>query len=361
MEHKVEEGFQENGMVAAKLDEEDTQAVETELDDGDASSDECFKRVFSNRNILAVLIKYTVPVYRELSIDEIVSLIRNVAPGADGLSPGTANVRSNEISHKNEHTVKYDILADVLLPETYGKEHSTSSSIQVNIRFDLEMQRKYKPGYDLGKRAVYYSSRLISAQKKSIGKKTVYYSLQQVYTVWITLVPHTYDLVNQKAAFRLQCDSPGFDSSQMDEVKDLEEKMDLIRIVFLFVDKDVLENKYVHEGMDSAVEFVSLLFAKLLRDTRMAKYVSVWDKNLEKEVISMSARMLELEEERREAREEGWEEGRKEGREEGREEGIIKCGRKHSLSDEDIIGDLMTEAGYSYENARKVLDRYCSI
>lgn len=65
----------------------------------------------------------------------------------------------------------------------------------------------------------------------------------------------------------------------------------------------------------------------------------------------MSARMLELEEERREAREEGWEEGR--------EEGIIKCGRKHSLSDEDIIGDLMSEAGYSYENARKVLDRYC--
>lgn len=109
------------------------------------------------------------------------------------------------------------------------------------------------------------------------------------------------------------------------------------------------------DGIDEAVEFVSLMFAKALDSERMrTKYIKFWDAEAEKEVGDMVAHLNEMQHERAAGRAEG----RMEGRAEGRTEGIIKSGRRHGFSNEVIIEDIVAEVGCSLQNAKDALKNY---
>ena len=73
-------------------------------------------------------------------------------------------------------------------------------------------------------------------------------------------------------------------SSQVSrELSDLENTADLMRIVFLYIDRSILQSKLVKDGYDAAIEYVSLMFAGALQDIRMkTKYINFWDSGLEK-------------------------------------------------------------------------------
>jgi len=100
------------------------------------------------------------------------------------------------IEHKNlrdlgkdyEKDIEHDLLFEINVPED-------EATVMVRLDFDLEMQRKYRPGYKVPKRGIYYCSRMISGQitdkdfedAKNNSDYVDYDKLRHIYSVWICL------------------------------------------------------------------------------------------------------------------------------------------------------------------------------
>lgn len=115
------------------------------------SYDDAFKRFFSRKAVLAVLLKEIIPDYHDLSISEIEELI--ISSRINQLNAETLAEEDVIFGSK----IMYDVVIQCALPDTY-----TFSTMEANIIFDLEMQRKYQMPYSLYDRAIYYTSRLIA-------------------------------------------------------------------------------------------------------------------------------------------------------------------------------------------------------
>lgn len=80
-----------------------------------------------------------------------------------------------DISEK-EGLVRYDILFYAYVPSQGGT---------VKFIINIEAQQDASPGYPLLKRALYYCSRLISAQYNREFKNSQYGKLKKVFSIWI--------------------------------------------------------------------------------------------------------------------------------------------------------------------------------
>ena len=88
----------------------------------------------------------------------------------------------NEDISQNEGTVYYDVRFNAIAPST--GEHDN-----IRLIINAEAQNRFKPKYPLTKRAVYYGSRLISAQHGTVFTKSDYQKLRKVYSIWICVNP----------------------------------------------------------------------------------------------------------------------------------------------------------------------------
>ncbi len=106
--------------------------------------------------------------------------IRTVAVDQDVKNQETGKIVGDSTADKSvtEGVVLYDILFTSRLPRT-----NATCQIIVNV----ENQNRWKPGYPLLKRAVYYSSRLISRQKGTVFFGDDYGKLEKVYSIWICI------------------------------------------------------------------------------------------------------------------------------------------------------------------------------
>ena len=89
---------------------------------------------------------------------------------------------NNEDISQNEGTVYYDVRFNAIAPST--EEHGN-----IRLIINAEAQNRFKPKYPLTKRAVYYGSRLISAQHGTVFTKSDYQKLRKVYSIWICVNP----------------------------------------------------------------------------------------------------------------------------------------------------------------------------
>ena len=89
---------------------------------------------------------------------------------------------NNEDISQNEGTVYYDVRFNAIAPST--EEHGN-----IRLIINAETQNRFKPKYPLIKRAVYYGSRLISAQHGTVFTKSDYQKLRKVYSIWICVNP----------------------------------------------------------------------------------------------------------------------------------------------------------------------------
>ena len=87
---------------------------------------------------------------------------------------------ANEDKTRDEGQVTYDIHFTALAPK---------SGRLIKLIINVESQKKYNTGYPMINRAVYYASRLISAQKNVEFKNDEYQNLKKVYSIWIILNP----------------------------------------------------------------------------------------------------------------------------------------------------------------------------
>ena len=146
------------------------------LDDNNASYDTLAKRILSRKVILARILKYTVPEFSDCSLEDIAGKYIEGDPTADiNTIPldDTLYIKGsqNESNSPNEKVVTFDIIFEAIAPDT-GKP------IQLIINV---------PGYPIIKRALYYTSRLISSQKEKYFVGDDYAKICKVYSIWVIM------------------------------------------------------------------------------------------------------------------------------------------------------------------------------
>lgn len=157
----------------------------------EAQYDACVKKLLSERIILAWILKECVSEFKQYSIPQIANdciegepKVAVVAVDQDELDY-VEEIADKQIEGLNtedtsikEGKVYYDIRFDAVTPDT--KE-------PVRLIINVEAQKSDKMPYPLIKRAIYYVSRMISAQKNKIFTGSHYEKIRKVYSIWIQM------------------------------------------------------------------------------------------------------------------------------------------------------------------------------
>ena len=187
--------------------------------DYEARYDRAAKKLLANKLVLAHILKDCVKEYQACSIMDIaqkyiegepevgttgVYMDDSSSPEQPDIKPETVVTRAAEVQamnaqamntqvtkvqgmgnediSQNEGTVYYDVRFNAIAPST--EEHGN-----IRLIINAEAQNRFKPKYPLTKRAVYYGSRLISAQNGTVFTKSDYQKLRKVYSIWICVNP----------------------------------------------------------------------------------------------------------------------------------------------------------------------------
>lgn len=144
---------------------------------------EC-KTLLRSKEVLAVILQGTVEEYKGYSLKEIMDFIetdsfeegKEVSPGRTNSQMSGENV---EFVQLNEKVTFFDMVFKAKNPLL------SSEKLLVNLHFDLEPQKTYRPGYPIEKRGFYYLARRLSAQLSLVTDATDYGELEKCYGIWI--------------------------------------------------------------------------------------------------------------------------------------------------------------------------------
>lgn len=169
-----------------KMDSITTTILATE--DGKAKYDDALKSLLSNRQILSWILKSTVPEFMDCTLEDIEQ--KYIEPDSISVSQvfvgqNLTNIEgtSNEDKTLNEGNVYFDIVFKAVYPGNEGSGERKLIPVFINI----EAQNSYYPGYPIEKRAIYYASRKLNSQLRSINPNTDYGILQKVYSIWLCI------------------------------------------------------------------------------------------------------------------------------------------------------------------------------
>lgn len=147
-----------------------------------AAYDAAVKHLLAHKPFLARIMKECLPEYRDCSLEDIMNRYIEGTPSVAsvGVHVDETNPRiiggNTEDKTITEGTVFYDIRFNALAPK---------DDDLIGIIINVEAQNKSNPGYSLLKRAIYYCSRIISAQKNTVFTGSDYDRLQKVYSIWV--------------------------------------------------------------------------------------------------------------------------------------------------------------------------------
>lgn len=149
-----------------------------------AEYDASAKKLLSSKKILAWILKYCVPEFKNCEIADIRDKYIEGTPevGIVPVLPDETNaacIVGDNVEDKTltEGTVTYDIRFRAVTPE------KDSLGLIINV----EAQHSANLEYPLTKRAVYYCSRLISAQHDTVFIKSEYGKIKKVYSIWLCM------------------------------------------------------------------------------------------------------------------------------------------------------------------------------
>lgn len=160
----------------------------------DLSYDKAAKKLLANKQILAQIMKNCVNEYSACSVDEIAEKYIEGTPevGTVGVHVDDTNRpkktsdviagSNNEDSTLTEGTINYDVRFDAIAPASEG---SAEQKDVIRLIINVEAQTAFNPGYPLTKRAIYYCSRMISAQHGPIFTNSEYGKIRKVYSIWV--------------------------------------------------------------------------------------------------------------------------------------------------------------------------------
>ena len=284
--------------------------------------DQEFKRAIHRPTILAWMLHLCIDEFKDASIKEIRRCL--------GVKPNGTYVkgRETEMISPEHGPVKMDNVFDVKVPGTNDT---------VSIILDVEGQNDNGNGYPIGKRAEYYISRLVSAQKGSEFTGTDYGKIRKTYSIWCMLDPYADDrssMVSYSMTPHIHAGDP----------KRLV-KMDTLNIIFLNLGVDYSED------LPDCIRFPTAVFATKLPEDERRMILTEKYKIPQREYPKRGSSDMSCiyEDTKRRFLREGREEGRVEGREKGRVEGITE-------NRIDSIKAIMSNLNCSMEQAMDTLN-----
>ena len=195
----------------------------------EAQYDSCVKRILSEKIILAWILKECVDEFKPYSIQRIMrdciegeAQISEIAVDQDELdyiedTDGAIEGQNTEDSSIREGKIFYDIRFSAIVPGT--KE-------PIHLILNIEAQKSDKTAYPIVKRAIYYVSRMISAQKNTIFTKSHYEKIRKVYSIWIQMNVDE-DKANSITKYRIA------EEQVVGNVSEKESNYDLLTIIML--------------------------------------------------------------------------------------------------------------------------------
>ena len=295
--------------------------------DRDAQYDNSAKRLIAHKIILARILIKTVEKFKGMDPLEVAALIEGIPYiSTVPVEPGLTNAVhfqngkrivgfNTENQELNEGLVRFDIVF-------YVRMKDGLSQIIINV----EAQKDEPSDYKILNRAVFYVSRLISAQKEKDFENSSYDDIKCVYSIWICMNMEE----NTMSHIHL---------TKEDMIGSYEWKgnLDLLNIIMIGLAKELPEH-------DETYELHRLLGALLSRELTVDEKLDIigneYDIPLEENFRKDMSTMCNLSQGVKEegiaiGRREGLEEGRREGYAEG-EAGLIMTMYKNGLLPEQI-------------------------
>ena len=295
--------------------------------DQNARYDAACKRLLAQKIILAWIMKSCLEEYRDCDVKEIAEKyiegqpqVSEVPVELDETNAPRIRGISNEDTSLNEGSNIYDIRFLATAP---------SSGQLIELIIGVEAQNAFDPNYPLIKRAIYYCSRMISAQKGTEFVHSEYQKIKKVVSIWVCLAPPN-ERKNSITRYHMT------EENLVGNVKEPVRHYDLIDVVMLCLGGEDSEN------YDGVLKLLDVLLSPKAGEAKKRRVLQQefnipMTETLESEVremcnLSQGVRNL------------GRAEGRAEGRVEGRTEGLLTS-----------IRSLMANTGWSLEKAMEIL------
>lgn len=152
-----------------------------------------------------------------------------VNPGKTNAKPKKIKGLRNEIGDVTEGWTTFDVIFHAVTPET-GERIRLIINIEAQKTFSASTLR-----YILMKRAVFYGSRLISAQKETEFTGSDYSDVKKVYTIWICMEsPTDRSVINH---YRMT------ERNLVGKYKETQEHYDLLNIVMVYLAPGPVRNR----------------------------------------------------------------------------------------------------------------------
>ena len=281
--------------------QDETNALIDNIRDAEGSMDEKCHDIFMNKEILAPILKQTIEEYRDLTVEEIQSLIDEASISkVESVSEyaGAKNVKIEPIDTALKSVSDKSIYFDVFFKAALPKDKQTKVSFQLYV--DIEPQGNYYVGYPLTKRSIYYVARSLARQLGVLSGETDYGKLQKCYSIWIC-----YDPKIPKKLKNTVCRYSFTKEDIYGTVEEDEVNYDLMEVVMVMLDT----------ASDTDCKLLDYLKGVLTYDKdKIIEQAGPLSLQAEKEVEAMSGVGSMI---RHLGREEGIKEGIKEGKTEG--------------------------------------------
>lgn len=141
------------------------------------------KRVLGNKLVLAWILRRAVREFAGMPLEVIRRCIEaaeistvEVAPGESG--EGRITGQANEDAVPGEGTIYYDIRFQAVLP---------GNGENLVLLMNVEAQKKYRPGYEIVTRGIFYGARMLSSQLDTEFFIPDYNGLRKVCSIWICM------------------------------------------------------------------------------------------------------------------------------------------------------------------------------
>ena len=155
--------------------------------------DESARNIVAQKSVLAYILKSALDEYAEYTVQEIAEKfiegepeLRKTAVHQDhpdrqddpGMMSGDDRIEGKPTADKSQKdgTVYFDIRFIAALP---------SDGDRIEILINCEIQNRDTPGYPIPKRGVYYTARMISAQRGTIFKDQEYGKIKKCVSIWL--------------------------------------------------------------------------------------------------------------------------------------------------------------------------------
>ena len=289
--------------------------------------------IFKDRQYLARILKDCTTEFHEMSVEEIIPCIEPPEIGTIPVEPGLtgAVLRGDPTESKiiGEGVLTYDVRFRAVAP---GRR-----PVGIRMLFDVELQQKENPGYDLVPRGILYIGRMLSEQMTADVSGSHYDALQKVYSIWICLncaLKRAYTI--SRYSIRHEAVYGEFKEAA---------RSDLLQVILIRLPAEGRKRKPRNKPTE-LMKLLEITFSRKMsatgKLTRISGFGITVTQELEGRVNTMCNLSQGLIDEGRKA-------GRKEGRKEGHKEGRIV----------EAVDIYRTEMGLDDESIiRKICDKY---